>query len=113
MAASKKPTKDSKGRYKPVEYVTDNAKVFGPLRVGSKDNPDEIQILEETALFAPGGDSSAVKLSETTGDQPLVYPSRSGRWTKSSGDYFYYKVVIDYEFKTVEVSAPEFEDDGD
>ena len=83
---------------------TSNKNVFGMLRRESDDNPDHIHFLDETAFFTPGGEGSQ-KLSETTGDQPLVCLSRTGR------DYLYYKVVINYANETVSVSVPDFDDE--
>ena len=108
-----KPKKDDDKGYVATYSGADNANVFGPLRADSKDNPDGIDFLDETGLFAPDGDAGAVKLSDTKGNQPLVYPARSGRWPKKSGSYLYYKVEINFEFDKVEVTAPEFEDDDD
>ena len=106
--------KKKDGRFQPVEYEgKDNKKVFGQLRADSKKNPDHLAFLDETAFFTSASDGSATKLSETTGDQPLVFVSRSGRWTKTNGSYFYYKVVIDYEYDMVSVSAPGFDDEDD
>lgn len=90
-----------------------NKAVFGPLRVDSKDNPDGIVFLDETAFFTPDNDDGATKLSETTGAKPLVFVSRSGRWTKKNGDYLYYKVVINYEYDSVSVTSPGFDDEDD
>ena len=95
----------------------ENKNVFGALRAGNNDsapkgNPKEITFIDETAFFTSHGDE-AQKLSETTGLQPLVFVSRSGRWTKKSGDFFYYKVTINPEFQTVKVEAPGFNDEDD
>ncbi len=90
-----------------------NANVFGSLRADSRDNPDGIIFLDETAFFTPDNDDGAIKLSEKSGPQPLVFVSRSGRWTKRNGEYLYYKVVINYEYDSVTVSAPGFDDEDD
>ena len=89
-----------------------NAKVFGALRASSKENRDGITFIDETAFFAPHGEE-AIKLSETSGSQPLVFTTRSGRWTKKNGDFYYYTVKINYEYKTVEVEAPGFDDEDE
>ena len=88
-----------------------NSKVFGALRASN--NRDGITFIDETAFFTPDGSDEAQKLSETTGNRPLVYGSRSGRWTKKNGGFFYYRVKINLEFQTVKVEAPEFDDEED
>lgn len=78
----------------------DNAQVFGMLRASNtKDNPDGIHFLDETAFFAPDGDGGATKLSETKGNQPLVFLTRSGR------QYLYYRVTIDFDDDVVTVDT--------
>lgn len=102
-----------------VQYSGDeNKKVFGALRASNTESPpkgnkDEIVFIDETAFFTPDDDEEAQKLSETTGSQPLVFVSRSGRWTNKSGQFLYYKVTINYEFQTVKVEAPGFDDEDD
>lgn len=92
----------------------DNASVFGMLRATSDDNPDHIRFLDETAFFTPDGDAGANKLCDATGDRPLVCQYRSGRWTSKNGNkYLYYKVVIDFDNETVDVSVSGFNDEGD
>lgn len=84
----------------------ENAKVFGMLRpTNKKDNPDGIHFLDETGFFTPSGDGGATKLSETTGSKPLVFVSRSGRWTDEDGNYLYYRVTIDFDDDTVTVDT--------
>ncbi len=84
----------------------DNAKVFGMLRASNKkDNPDGIHFIDETAFFTPDGDDGAIKLSETTGDKPLVFVARSGRWLNKNGQHLYYRVVIDFDDETVTVDT--------
>ena len=92
----------------------DNKEVFWALRAeNTTDNPDGITFIDETAFFTPDNDAGAVKLSETTGKQPLVFVSRSGQWIKDNGAYFYYKVSISYEFGDVKVTSPGFDDEDD
>ena len=83
----------------------ENATVFGMLRASSRDNPDGIHFIDETAFFTPDGDDGAMKLSETTGDRPLVYIARSGRWMDKNGSYLYYRVTIDFDDDTVKVDT--------
>lgn len=91
-----------------------NAKVFGALRASNtKENRDGIVFIDETAFFTPHGSDEAIKLSETSGSRPLVFVSRNGRWTKDNGGFFYYSVKIDFEFQTVSVTAPGFDDEED
>ena len=83
-----------------------NKKIFGMLRASNKsDNPDGIHFIDETAFFTPDDDGGAVKLSDTTGDKPLVFVSRSGRWTDKNNNYFYYRVEIDFDNETVTVDT--------
>lgn len=83
-----------------------NKKIFGMLRASSRDNPDGIHFIDETAFFTPDGDDGgAMKLSETTGDRPLVYIARSGRWMDKNGSYLYYRVTIDFDDDTVKVDT--------
>ena len=102
-----------------VEYSgAENSKVFGALRISNteappKGNKDEIVFIDETAFFTPDGSDEAQKLSETTGAKPLVFVSRSGRWTNKNKKFLYYKVKINYEFQTVKVEAPGFDDEDD
>lgn len=92
----------------------ENAQVFGALRSdNAKDNPDGITFLDETAFYTPASDGEAMKLSETSGAKPLVFVSRSGRWSTKSGDYFYYRVKINHEYQSVTVEAPGFDDEDD
>ena len=94
----------------------DNKKVFGMLRAGSEDNPDNIAFIDETAFFTtmPGG-REAQKLSETDAStaQPLVFLTRSGHVVDADGRYFYYKVTINYDDETVAVEAPGFADEDE
>lgn len=84
----------------------ENAKVFGMLRPSNKKaNPDGIHFLDETGFFTPDSDGGAIKLSETAGDRPLVFVSRSGRWTDKNGNYLYYRVTINFEDETVKVDT--------
>lgn len=100
--------------YKITFSGDDNKKVFWALRAeNSKDNPDGIHFLDETVFFTPDGNDGAKKLSETSGSKPLVFASRSGRWTNKSGDYLYYKVVINYEHESVSVTSPGFDDEDE
>lgn len=101
-----------------VEYSgAENAKIFGALRDSNnnsvpKGNPHGITLIDETALFAPDGEN-ATKLAEKDGSQPLVFASRSGRWTKKNGEFFYYRVKLNLEFQTVKVDAPGFDDEDE
>ncbi len=96
----------------------DNKKIFGALRADNTEAPprgnrDGIVFIDATAFFTRDGDDEAQKLSETTDSQPLVFVSRSGRWTNRNGQFLYYKVTINYEFQTVKVEATGFDDEGD
>lgn len=73
-----------------------NKFVFGPLRVDSAYNSDRIRFLDETAFFSPGSDG-LVKFSETTGDVPLAFLTRSGRKDCC------YAVDFNYDANTVSV----------
>ena len=112
------PTKGKDGKYAPVEYSgAGNATVFGALRASNNKavpmgNPKGITIIDETAFFTPDGEN-ATKLAEKEKDGPLVFATRSGRWTTKTGEFFYYKVSIDYEFQKVVVKAPGFDDEDD
>ncbi len=92
-----------------------NKAIFGMLRVGSSDNPDKIQFIDETAFFTTASGGEAQKLSDTSASTPLplVFLSRSGKVLDKNGKYHYYKVVIDYDDETVEVSAPGFTDENE
>ena len=91
----------------------DNAKVFGMLRADSSANPDGIHFIDETAFLTPDGDGGAQKLSETSGDRPLVFNTRSGKWTDATGGYFYYRVTINFEDETVDVDTKNNNGDSD
>ncbi len=95
----------SKGKTSCTFEDDKNADVFGMLRASSKDNPDGIHFIDETAFFTPDGDDGAMKLSETTGAKPLVYIARSGRWMNKDGKYYYYRVTIDFDADTVTVDT--------
>ncbi len=92
-----------------------NKLVFGMLRSDSKDNPDRVQFLDETAFFTKASGGEAKKLSETDPStaQPLVFLSRSGKVLDADGNYHYYAVEINYENETVAVTAPGFDEDED
>ena len=96
-----------------IYFGKDNAKVFGMLRADSKENPDGIHFLDETAFFTPDGDGGTQKLSETSGDRPLVFNSRSGRWVGTDGEYLYYRVTIDFENESVVVDTKSRNGDED
>ena len=84
----------------------ENKEVFGKLRASNKkDNPDGIHFIDETAFFTPDNDDGAMKLSETTGDRPLVFIARSGQWMDKEGNYLYYRVTIDFDDDTVTVDT--------
>ncbi len=88
-----------------------NQRVFSMLRVGSDDNPDGIQFFDETAFFTTATDGrNTRRLSETDPETPtpLVYQSRDGRILDSAGNYYYYKVTINYSNETVSVETPAF-----
>jgi len=94
----------------------DNKKVFGMLRIGSADNPDNIQFIDETAFFTTmSGGKEAQKLSETdpSTSRPLVFLSRSGKVLDEDGNYHYYSVTIDYDDEMVKVEAPGFQDEDE
>ena len=94
-------------------FGNQNAKVFGMLRADSSANPDGIHFLDETAFLTPDGDGGAQKLSETSGDRPLVFNTRSGKWTDTTGNYFYYRIMINYEDETVDVDTKNNNGDSD
>jgi prepilin-type N-terminal cleavage/methylation domain-containing protein len=90
----------------------ENKDVLGMLRASDTENTDKIHFLDETAFFTPDNDGGAKKLSETTGRQPLVFVARSGRWTDSDGNYYYYRVTINFEDETVTVDTKGRNKDG-
>ncbi len=101
----------SKGKTSHTFSDEDNAKVFGMLRTSNeKDNPDGINFIDETAFFTkdPEEDGAVIKLSDPkvrSGNKPLVYIARSGRWTNKEGKYLYYRVTIDFDDETVTVDT--------
>ncbi len=85
-----------------VDYVTfvgkDNAKVFGPLRVSSADNPKQIQFIDESALLtASTYDKQTSPLADKSGNQPLAYRA------PTSGHARFFKVIINVDDDTAEV----------
>lgn len=91
----------------------DNASVFGPLRVDSDSNVDKIRFIDETAFYTEGTSKKMRPLAQTTGNKPLVFQSRDGKAVDSNGNFFYFKVEINYEDETVSVSCPKFNDEED
>ena len=92
-----------------------NKKVFSMLRVGSDDNPDHIQFIDETAFFTTASGGEAQKLSETDAstEMPLVFLARSGKVLDADGNYHYYRVTIDYDDEKVTVEHPGFQDENE
>ncbi len=84
----------------------DNAKIFGMLREDSStDNPRRIRYLDESTVFTVDKNGKSVMLARAgTGDKPLIYVTREGGVVK------YFKVVINVDNDTAEVTAPELKD---
>ena len=93
-------TPSSKGEI--VAAGANNAKIFGMLRENNQtDNPRAIRFFDETTLYTIDARGKAISLRQSSGDAALVYTPREG------GGLKYFKVVINVDNDTANVTAPE------
>lgn len=76
-----------------------NSEIFGPLRISSKQNPDHIQFLDESAVFTLDENTKQIIpliRAEKGKNMPLVYVDKDRKRQ-------YFSVTIDFVNETVDV----------